>query len=55
MLDNFQSIKEAITQVPGVEGVTAAYETPEFVEWGDGITVTDENGKKRNFIKCNAG
>ena len=52
MLDNFQSIKEAITQVPGVEGVTAAYETPEFVEWGDGITVTDENGKKE--ISLNA-
>jgi len=52
MLDNFQSIKEAITQVPGVEEVTAAYETPEFVEWGDGITVTDENGKKE--ISLNA-
>jgi hypothetical protein len=52
MLDNFQSIKEAITQVSGVEGVTAAYETPEFVEWGDGITVTDENGKKE--ISLNA-
>ncbi len=52
MLDNFQSIKEAITQVPGVEGVTAAYETPEFVEWSDGITVTDENGKKE--ISLNA-
>ncbi len=52
MLDNFQSIKEAITQVPGVEGVTAAYETPEFVEWGDGITVTDEKGKKE--ISLNA-
>ena len=52
MLDNFQSIKEAITQVPGVEGVTAAYETPEFVEWGDGINVTDEKGKKE--ISLNA-
>jgi len=52
MLDNFQSIKEAIAQVSGVEGVTAAYETPEFVEWGDGITVTDENGKKE--ISLNA-
>src|SRR6187397_1159658 len=52
MPDNFQSIKEAITQIPGVEGVTAAYETPEFVEWGDGITVTDENGKKE--ISLNA-
>src|SRR4030095_10402927 len=46
MYNNFQSIKEAIAQVPGVESITAAYETPEFVEWGDGITVTDEKGKK---------
>jgi putative ABC transport system permease protein len=52
MSKDFQSIKDAITQVPGVEGVTAAYETPEYVEWGDGINVTDENGKKE--ISLNA-
>ncbi|HEX6849143.1 MAG TPA: ABC transporter permease, partial [Chitinophagaceae bacterium] len=46
MRNDFQNIKEAIAHVSGVEGVTAAYETPEFVEWGDGIQVTDENGKK---------
>ena len=52
MLREFQSIKDAIAQVPGVEGVTAAYETPEFVEWGDGIVVTDEKGQKE--ISLNA-
>ena len=52
MVKDFQNIKEAIAQVPGVEAVTAAYETPEFVEWGDGITVTDEKGKKE--ISLNA-
>ena len=52
MSKDFQNIKEGIAQVPGVEGVTAAYETPEFVEWGDGITVTDEKGKKE--ISLNA-
>jgi putative ABC transport system permease protein len=46
MRNDFQNIKEAIAHLTGVEGVTAAYETPEFVEWGDGITVTDEKGKK---------
>lgn len=46
MRNDFQNLKEAIAHVPGVEGVTAAYETPEFVEWGDGIEVTDEKGKK---------
>ena len=45
MLDEFQSIKDAMVQVPGVESVTAAYETPEYVEWGDGISTTDEKGQ----------
>lgn len=45
MLNDFQNIKEAIVQVPGVEAVTAAYETPEYVQWGDGISTTDEKGK----------
>src|SRR6187401_2336105 len=52
MSKDFQNIKDAIAQVPGVEAVTAAYEAPEYVEWGDGITVTDENGKKE--ISLNA-
>ncbi|MBI1343812.1 MAG: FtsX-like permease family protein [Terrimonas sp.] len=45
MLRNFQSLKDAFQQVPGVQSVTAAYETPEFVEWSDGITAVDEKGK----------
>jgi len=45
MLDNFQNLKEGFERVPGVESVTASYETPEFVEWGDGMTAIDERGK----------
>ncbi|MEO8416294.1 MAG: ABC transporter permease, partial [Ginsengibacter sp.] len=45
MLQNFQNLKGAFEQVPGVEGVTASYETPEYVQWGDGITAIDEKGK----------
>src|SRR5262249_49492517 len=45
MYQNFASLKDAFTQVDGVQGVTASYETPEFVEWGDGITAIDEKGK----------
>ncbi len=45
MLQNFKNIKGALAQVPGVESVTAAYETPEYVEWGDGLTVNDDKGK----------
>src|SRR6266496_2078567 len=52
MLGEFENIKDGIAQVTGVESVTAAYETPEFVEWGDGISVTDETGKKE--ISLNA-
>src|SRR5688572_619728 len=52
MSKDFQNIKEGIAQIPGVEAVTAAYETPEFVEWGDGIIVTDEKGQKE--ISLNA-
>ena len=44
MSSNYGAIKAAIAAVPGVEGITAAYETPEFVEWGDGIRATDEKG-----------
>ncbi|MEP7231217.1 MAG: FtsX-like permease family protein [Ginsengibacter sp.] len=44
MLKDFKNIKEAIAQVPGVANVTASYETPEYVEWGDGITAIDEKG-----------
>lgn len=45
MSANFQSIKDAFSNVPGVEAITASYETPEYVEWGDGITATDEKGQ----------
>lgn len=45
MSQNFKTLKDAFQQVRGVEAVTASYETPEFVEWGDGITAIDEKGK----------
>jgi len=45
MLQDFQSIKNAFALVPGVAAVTASYETPENVEWGDGITAIDERGE----------
>ncbi|KAA9040899.1 FtsX-like permease family protein [Ginsengibacter hankyongi] len=45
MLQDFQSIKNALALVPGVTAVTASYETPEHVQWGDGITAIDERGE----------
>jgi putative ABC transport system permease protein len=45
MLQNYQSLKDAFAQVPGVQSVTASYDTPEYVQWSDAITANDENGK----------
>jgi len=45
MIKNFESLKAAFSQVPGVEAITASYDTPENVQWGDGITAIDEKGK----------
>lgn len=45
MMPEFQNIKVAFEGVKGVSGVTASYETPEFVEWGDGVRTVDKNGK----------
>jgi len=45
MLNNFTNLESAFRAVPGVENITAAYDTPEFVEWGDGITAIDDKGK----------
>ena len=52
MRQNFESLKTAFNQTPGVLSVTAAYESPEFVEWGDGVTVHTEDGIKN--ISLNA-
>ncbi len=45
MYNNFKNLKDAFADVPGVASVTASYETPENVGWGDGITAIDEKGK----------
>ena len=45
MYNNFATLKAAFENVPGVEAVTASYETPEDVGWGDGIIAIDEKGK----------
>ncbi len=52
MLKDFQNTKDALLRVPGVEGITASYETPEFVKWSDAITVSDDKGEHQ--ISVNA-
>ncbi len=45
MYNNMQQLKDAFANVRGVQAITASYETPENVGWGDGITATDDKGK----------
>jgi putative ABC transport system permease protein len=45
MMKQFETLKAAFAQIPGVEAITASYDTPENVQWGDGITAVDEKGK----------
>ncbi|MEO9022019.1 MAG: ABC transporter permease [Ginsengibacter sp.] len=52
MMDNFQNLKSAFQQVPGVDAVTASYDNPGDVGWSDGMTTTDEKGQ--HTISLNA-
>lgn len=52
MLSNYDAIKQAIASVPGVIKVTGAYEGPENIEWGDGISKGE--GKQNSDITVNA-
>ena len=42
--ENYEILKPAIQNVMGVKSVTASYDTPEYVAWGDGISATGKNG-----------
>jgi putative ABC transport system permease protein len=37
---NYEALKAALKQLPGVEDISGAYETPTFVQWGDGVKKT---------------
>lgn len=52
MHNNFESLKAAFSKVKGVQSVSASYETPEDIGWGDGITAYDEKGK--HVVSLNA-
>ncbi len=45
MYNEIGQLKDAFANVRGVQAITASYETPENVQWGDGITATDDKGK----------
>ena len=46
MKENFENIENAFARVPGVESISASYETPENIQWGDGITAVTGQGEK---------
>ncbi|MFT3823423.1 MAG: ABC transporter permease [Chitinophagaceae bacterium] len=45
MRQNYEDMKQALKNLPMVSDVSAAYESPSFVEWGDGIS-TMKNGSQ---------
>ena len=45
MRDQYEVLKESLAALPGVKAVSGANETPEFVEWSDGVTAFDERGQ----------
>jgi len=52
MLERFEQLKDAFQQVPGVRSVTASYDTPENVGWGDDVSAVDEKGTHKIAIKA---
>jgi putative ABC transport system permease protein len=52
MLPNYDAIKQAIAAVPGVIKVTGAYEGPQNIQWGDGLSKGE--GKQNSDISVNA-
>lgn len=45
MREHYEVLKESLIALPGVKSVSGANETPEFVEWSDGVTAYDERGQ----------
>ena len=50
--NGYADMKTAMLQVPGVRSVTAAYESPSFVQWSDGLNATTPLGKKSISINA---
>jgi len=45
-LNNYDAYKSGLKQIPGVENVASAYETPTNIGWGDKIKKTGDAGDK---------
>ena len=45
-------MKTALLQIPGINSVTAAYESLSFVKWSDGLNANTAMGKKNISINA---
>jgi len=45
MREKYLVLKESLSALPGVKAVSGTHDTPEFVEWGDGMVGMDERGQ----------
>lgn len=52
MTTQYEEIKSAIGNIPGVVSISGAYEPPTFVQWGDGIDA--ETGVAKKQLSVNA-
>ncbi len=52
ILDHYEDFKVSLSALPGINHVSAAYETPTYIEWSDGITA--ENGREKKEISVTA-
>src|SRR5690606_21952307 len=52
MRKQYDALKDAVARNPQVISVSGAYETPTFIEWGDGIAVNEEGVEKRLSVNA---
>jgi putative ABC transport system permease protein len=48
----FEEMKMALLQIPGINSVTGAYESPGFVQWSDGLHANTSMGEKNISINA---
>lgn len=52
MQERLPLIKQQLLAVKNITSVTSSYDTPEFVQWGDGITANTKNGKQEISVRA---
>ncbi|MFA0962233.1 ABC transporter permease [Roseivirga sp. BDSF3-8] len=52
MRPQYDALKDAMALNPGVTGVSGAYETPTYIQWGDAISVEQQGGNKELSVNA---